>query len=83
MPGRSSFAAKIDAPANTALPETVTESEFEILKHTVNCWDAKRIPSAPALSVLTVRKHIANIYQKLHINSKAQIINLAHKNKWV
>ena len=61
----------------------MTEREFEILKHTVNGWDAKRIASALDLSVLTVRKHIANIYQKLHVNSKAQIITLAHKNKWV
>ncbi len=72
-----------DSPANGSLPETVTEREFEILKHTVNGWDAKRIASELDLSVLTVRKHIANIYQKLHVNSKAQIITLAHKNKWV
>jgi DNA-binding NarL/FixJ family response regulator len=74
---------KANAAANETLPETVTEREFEILKHTVNGWDAKRIASALDLSVLTVRKHIANIYQKLHVNSKAQIITLAHKNKWV
>lgn len=65
------------------LPENVTEREFEILRHTVNGWDAKRIASALDLSVLTVRKHIANIYLKLHVNSKAQIITLAHRNKWV
>lgn len=69
--------------SNTALPENLTDREFEILKHTVNGWDAKRIAVALDLSVLTVRKHIANIYQKLHVNSKAQIITLAHKNKWV
>ncbi|MBS1656422.1 MAG: response regulator transcription factor, partial [Bacteroidetes bacterium] len=53
-----------------------------ILQHTVNGWDAKRIASALNLSVLTVRKHIANIYEKLHVNSKAQIISLAHQKKW-
>jgi DNA-binding NarL/FixJ family response regulator len=75
--------ARVDSPVNDSLPGTVTEREFEILKHTVNGWDAKRIASELELSVLTVRKHIANIYQKLHVNSKAQIITLAHKNKWV
>ena len=75
--------ARVDSPVNDSLPGTVTEREFEILKHTVNGWDAKRIASELDLSVLTVRKHIANIYQKLHVNSKAQIITLAHKNKWV
>ena len=34
------------------------------------------------LSVLTVRKHIANIYVKLHVNSRAQAINLAHRENW-
>lgn len=76
-------AIKPDLSPGEKLPESVTEREFEILKHTVNGWDAKRIASALDLSVLTVRKHIANIYQKLHVNSKAQIITLAHKNKWV
>jgi DNA-binding NarL/FixJ family response regulator len=76
-------AIKTGASAGESLPENLTEREYEILKHTVNGWDAKRIASALDLSVLTVRKHIANIYQKLHVNSKAQIITLAHKNKWV
>ncbi|MEI9809580.1 MAG: LuxR C-terminal-related transcriptional regulator [Bacteroidota bacterium] len=57
--------------------------EKEILQYMVNGWDAKRISSVLNISVLTVRKHIANIYDKLHVNSKAQVISLAHKNKWV
>lgn len=64
-------------------PEFITEREKEILKHTINGWDAKRISSELNVSVLTVRKHIANIYEKLHVSSKAQIISLAHKNKWL
>ncbi len=75
--------SRIDEPSNALLPETVTDRELEILKFTINGWDAKRIASELDLSVLTVRKHISNIYQKLHVNSKAQIITLAHKNKWV
>ena len=65
------------------LDTLVTEREKEILLHTINGYDAKRIASILDISVLTIRKHIANIYQKLHVNSKAQIISLAHKNKWV
>jgi DNA-binding NarL/FixJ family response regulator len=61
----------------------LTEREKEILHHTINGYDAKRIASVLDISVLTIRKHIANIYQKLHVNSKAQIISLAHKNNWV
>jgi DNA-binding NarL/FixJ family response regulator len=72
-----------DASKLTALPAGITEREYEILEHMVNGWDAKRIASELDLSVLTVRKHIANIYDKLHVHSRAQIITLAHKNKWM
>ncbi|MEP6713556.1 MAG: response regulator transcription factor [Ferruginibacter sp.] len=65
------------------LDTLVTEREKEILLHTINGYDAKRIAGILDISVLTIRKHIANIYQKLHVNSKAQIISLAHKNNWV
>jgi DNA-binding NarL/FixJ family response regulator len=69
--------------ASGTLPAAITDREQEILQHMVNGWDAKRIAAALTISVLTVRKHIANIYEKLHVNSKAQVISLAHKNKWV
>jgi DNA-binding NarL/FixJ family response regulator len=65
------------------IPEIITEREQEILQHTINGWDAKRIAVELCISVLTVRKHIANIYTKLHVTSKAQIISLAHKNNWL
>lgn len=65
-----------------SLPGVVTEREKEILQYTVNGWDAKRIAANLHISTLTVRKHIANIYEKLHVQSKAQIIQMAHKNKW-
>jgi DNA-binding NarL/FixJ family response regulator len=65
------------------MPAAITDREKEILQQMVNGFDAKRIASSLNLSVLTVRKHIANIYEKLHVNSKAQIISLAHKNNWV
>lgn len=64
------------------LPVNITEREKEILQHMVSGWDAKTIAAQLDLSVLTVRKHIANIYDKLHVNSRAQVITLAHKNNW-
>jgi DNA-binding NarL/FixJ family response regulator len=72
----------IESSLAPALPSGITHRELEILQHTVNGWDAKRIASVLNLSVLTVRKHIANIYVKLHVNSKAQVISLAHQKKW-
>lgn len=77
---RSSFAT--GAEEKNALPEMITDREEEILKFMINGWDAKRIATELGISVLTVRKHIANIYDKLHVQSKAEVMMMAHKNKW-
>ncbi len=69
-------------PINNMDP-VLSEREKEILQHTITGLDSKKIAEILKISVLTVRKHIANIYEKLHVNSKAQIISLAHKKKWV
>ena len=71
------------APKGGTAHELLSEREKEILQFTTHGWDAKRVASELDLSVHTVRKHIANIYQKLHITSKAQMIQLAYKNKWM
>ncbi|MBS1732916.1 MAG: response regulator transcription factor [Bacteroidetes bacterium] len=72
-------------PASNAsvLESLLTERELEVLQHLVNGYDAKRIAEITGISTLTVRKHIANVYNKLHVNSKAQVISMAHKNNWV
>jgi len=71
------------SPSQTeGLPGNITDREKEILQFMVTGWDAKRIAAELNVSVLTVRKHIANIYDKLHVNSRAQVMTLAHKNKW-
>lgn len=62
--------------------QLLTNREKEILSHIINGYDAKKIATIFDLSVLTIRKHIGNIYHKLHVNTKAQAIILAHKNKW-
>jgi DNA-binding NarL/FixJ family response regulator len=71
-----------DKKSQSALPEIITEREKEILQYTISGWDAKQIASTLNISVLTVRKHIANIYEKLQVQSKAQIISMAHHNHW-
>ncbi|HQW43556.1 MAG: response regulator transcription factor [Chitinophagaceae bacterium] len=77
---KASLAVSVEE--KNSLPEMITTREEEILKHMVNGWDAKRIASVLDISVLTVRKHIANIYDKLHVQSRAEVINMAHHNKW-
>lgn len=76
--------SSIDSSAvgKNPLPELITTREEEILRHMVNGWDAKRTAAELNISVLTVRKHIANVYEKLHVQSKAEVISLAHQQKW-
>jgi DNA-binding NarL/FixJ family response regulator len=69
--------------SKSEMPNLLTDREKEVLTHLINGWDAKRISVELEISSLTIRKHIANIYQKLHVNSQAQVINLAHKNHWL
>lgn len=69
---------------NTAKPkEILSEREIEILKLMVEGFDYKKIAEKLLISPLTVRTHTSKIYEKLHINSKAQAIQAAHKFKWV
>jgi DNA-binding NarL/FixJ family response regulator len=72
-------AATMDATTdNTSLSE-LSEREIEVLKLVVDGYDYRGIAERIYLSTHTVRKHIANIYKKLHISSKAQAIKLANK----
>ncbi len=61
----------------------ISEREMEILKLQVSGLDYKAIATKMFLSGHTVRKHIANIYVKLHVHSKAQAIRVAVKKGWV
>lgn len=78
----SEQAVKEESPNQDLLSQLLTDREKEILSHIISGYDAKKIASILFLSVLTIRKHIGNIYHKLHVNTKAQAIILAHKNKW-
>lgn len=71
------------APEKIETESILTDREMEILKEMVTGKNYKAIGEKLFISPLTVRKHTANIYEKLHVNSRAQIINLAHKNKWI
>ncbi|MBS1614528.1 MAG: response regulator transcription factor [Bacteroidetes bacterium] len=76
---QSTPAATIPAPE---VPQEISARELEVLQLMVSGQDAKSIASSLHISVFTVRKHIANVYEKLHVNSKAQIMALAHQSCW-
>lgn len=60
----------------------LSERETEILKQLVNGLSYQQIAAASFISHGTVRKHVENIYGKLHIHSKVEAVNKANKYKW-
>jgi len=62
--------------------DLLSDREQELLKLLVEGLDYKAIAQKLFISPQTVRTHISRIYEKLHINSKAQAILLAQKYKW-
>lgn len=82
---RSSLASASATPAQPhgdPLSGYLSDRECDVLKLVVEGKDYRMIAEKLFLSTHTIRKHIANIYDKLHVNSKAQVINLALQRKW-
>ena len=60
----------------------LTTREKEILFALVDGLSYKKIADKYYLSVHTIRKHISNIYEKLHVHSKSQAVaKVLHGNK--
>ncbi len=59
----------------------LTAREKEILSLQVEGFDYKEIGEQLFISHNTVRTHICNIYEKLHVTSKAQAIHIAIKHR--
>lgn len=79
MEHQSKNAAEL--PDHSPLQDELSNRELEVLKLLVDGFDYKATAEKLFLSTHTVRKHIANIYTKLHISSKAQAIKLVTKYK--
>jgi len=71
-----------DTGTKNDVAERLSERERNVLKLVVEGKDYKAIAEKLFLSTHTIRKHIANIYEKLHVSSKAQVINMALQGKW-
>ena len=56
--------------------------EMEILNRIVDGLNYQQIGERLFISPHTVRKHIANIYEKLHVSNKASAIKIAIRKKW-
>ena len=62
--------------------ENLSERELQVLKLLVDGLDYKNIAEKLEISPNTIRKHIDNIYKKLHVTSRAQAVTIAVKKKW-
>jgi DNA-binding NarL/FixJ family response regulator len=72
--------------SSSILPEKkiiVTDREIEILKLLTTGLSYPKIGEKLFISPLTVRKHVANIYEKLHVNSRTQLILLAQEKRLI
>lgn len=56
----------------------LSDREKEILQLLSEGFEYKEIGSRLFISPNTVKKHVINIYQKLHVNSKAQALRIAY-----
>lgn len=61
----------------------LSEREMDVLKHLVRGESYQLIAGDLCISPNTVRTHVNNIYKKLHLNSKGQIMRLAYQNNWI
>ncbi len=57
----------------------LTEREREILQLLVDGLSYKEIGTRLNISTNTAKKHVINIYNKLHVNSRAQALHLAYE----
>jgi DNA-binding NarL/FixJ family response regulator len=60
----------------------LSERETELLQQLVKGLSYQQIADKLYISHGTVRKHIENIYSKLHIHSKVEAVNTVNKYKW-
>ncbi|HRF27344.1 MAG TPA: response regulator transcription factor, partial [Ferruginibacter sp.] len=57
----------------------LTQREKEILQLLIDGLLYKEIGARLDISTNTAKKHVMNIYQKLHVNSRAQALHLAYE----
>lgn len=77
--------AELDKPGK--IPPTLesyflTTREIEILEQLSQGLATLQIADRLCISDRTVRKHVENIYGKLHVHSKYEVIQLAGKHQW-
>ena len=68
----------VETVKNEGNPFQLSEREKEILQLLSQGLEYKEIGNKICISPNTVKKHCINIYQKLHVNSRAQALRIAY-----
>lgn len=54
----------------------LSKTEFEILELLAKGYLYKEIAEIKQVTIDTIKKHVSNIYKKLHVNNKVEAINI-------
>ncbi|HLQ98772.1 MAG TPA: response regulator transcription factor [Sphingobacterium sp.] len=65
------------------LPHSLTKREIETLEFLVEGMANTEIASAMRISEKTVKNHIANMFQKVHVNNRNKLVAIAIRNNWI
>jgi DNA-binding NarL/FixJ family response regulator len=60
----------------------LTSREMDVLELVANSKNYQEIAEKLFVSPKTVRKHIENIYRKLHVHNKLDAVKIGMENKW-
>ncbi len=82
-PMSAEIARRVVSSFRIASSSPLSERETEILRRLCDGENYKVIADALFVSGHTVRSHIKNIYKKLHVNSRAEAVKKAMKDKLV
>ena len=82
-PMSANIARKVLGSFRRSSDSPLSERETEILRLLCEGQNYKRIAEALFVSGHTVRSHIKNIYKKLHVNSRAEAVKKAMRDKLV
>lgn len=69
--------------ASAVVQSPLSAREMDILNGLVDGKSYMIIAEDLFISPHTVRKHMTNIYEKLHVNSKVEAVRMALEKKWV
>lgn len=61
--------------------ENLTPTEKEVLELLAQGFLYKEIADKKFVTIDTIKKHVGNIYRKLHVNNKVEAINMFNQNK--